>query len=561
MFRAENSNTHRHLTEYTGLDVEMALTSDYHELMMMIDGTLKAIFTAMYSMPEVEIVRQRWPSGPLVWLDETLVLKFPEAVQMLRDDGRDVELEEDFGTRDEIRLGELVKEKYHTDYFILDKFPAAVRPFYTHKDADDERFTNSFDIFVRGQEICTGGQRIHDPKELRRSMVKAGISEDGMEEYLLAFDHGAPPHGGAGLGLERILAWALELGDVRNASLYPRDPKSFPNKPPSLPHPEADTTKPRLPGQPLPPIEDLIANYGDATNTSWLDDRFKIWRHRTGGAVGYVLRGDKFAMMTGDPLVDRSQYHEVITEFVHFVKDELKRTPIWMLVSAPVQAVLGSEFGWRTLTCAEEQRVDADSHALPKDHAQDQRRVEREGIKIHEVKPDERFMARADKAIEEWKAARTGRHKQVHLTEVRPWVDMAHRRYFAAEKEDKVCSLVVLARLAPRHGWQVKWALDFPGAPNGAIEVLIDRALSAVSGPVTFGIGASEKLRPGAHLHGVRATFLAKTYDVVAKSLKLGRKSEFRLKFGAYGEPMYICYPRWGVTVKDLHEIVRFFED
>jgi aspartyl-tRNA synthetase len=561
VFRAENSNTHRHLTEYTGLDIEMALTCNYRELMHTVDGVLKKIFEAMYSMPEVEVVRQRWPSGPLVWLEETPIIPFKEGIKMLRDDGREAEEEEDLSTRDEIRLGELVKEKYKTDYYILDKFPATVRPFYTHPDDEDPRFTNSFDIFVRGQEICTGGQRIHDPKELRRSMKKAGVAEDGMEEYLTAFDHGAPPHGGAGLGLERILTWALELGDVRYATLYHRDPKSLPDKPPSLPHPEADTTKPRLKDQPMPPIEDLIANYGDASNTSWLDERFQIWRHHTGAAIGYVPSSDKFVMMTGDPLCDPRQYGEVIREFLDFVKNELKRTPIWLLVSSPIQAILGSEFGYRTLTCAEEQRVDADRHALPKGAAQDQRRVEREGIKIHEVKPDDKFRERADRAIEAWKAARTGsRSKQVHLTEVRPWVDQAHRRYFAAEKDDNVCAMVVLARLAPRHGWQVKWALDFPDSPNGTIEVLIDRALSAISGPVTFGVGASEKLKAGAHLHGVRAKFLAHAYDLVAKSLKLGRKSEFRQKFGAYGEAMYICYPRWGVTVRDLNEIVKFFE-
>jgi aspartyl-tRNA synthetase len=123
---------------------------------------------------------------------------------MLREDGRDVE-EEDLSTPDEIRLGQLVKEKYGTDYYILDKFPANARPFYTHRDPEDRNWTRSFDIFIRGQEICSGGQRIHDPDELRTNMLAAGISEDGMEDYLAGFDLGAPPHAGAGLGLERIV--------------------------------------------------------------------------------------------------------------------------------------------------------------------------------------------------------------------------------------------------------------------------------------------------------------------------------------------------------------------
>ncbi|KAI2640693.1 aspartyl-tRNA synthetase [Hypomontagnella submonticulosa] len=558
VFRAENSNTHRHLTEYTGLDMEMSLKESYSELVDTIDKVLKSNFSAVQSMPELQNVRERWPSKDLVWLDETLVLTFSEGVQMLREDGREVE-EEDLATRDEMRLGELVKEKYKTDYFILDKFPANARPFYTYK-AEDPKWTNSFDIFLRGQEICTGGQRIHDAKELRASMAESKISEQGMEEYLSAFDLGPPPHGGAGLGLERIVMLLLELDNVRNATLFPRDPKSLPARPPTLPHPDADTTASRNPEDEYPPLGKLIANYGDATNTSWLDERFEIWRHPTGAAVGFVRQKGKFAMIAGDPLCDMSQYHEVIPAFVDYVHKDLHLTPVWMLVSEQVQHVLGEKLGWRTLTCVEEQRVNADDHQNSAKQ-RETRRVEREGIMIHEVvEPDEDFMRRADKAIQDWQSSRQGKGKQVHLTEVRPWVNHEHRRYFAAEKDGRVLSLVVLAQLAPRHGWQVKWALDFPNAPNGTIEVLVETALSALSGPVTFGAGVSERLRPGAQLGGVRAKFLANTYDVIVKNLRLGRKAQFREKFGVLGEQVYICYPRRGLGVMDLHQIVEFFE-
>ncbi|RSL66434.1 hypothetical protein CEP53_003338 [Fusarium sp. AF-6] len=558
VFRAENSNTHRHLTEYTGLDLEMAIDTDYHEVIQFIDIFLKEVFKTVYSSRELEVIRKRWPSGEFKWLDETPIIPFSEGLQMLRDDGRDVE-EEDLSTPDEIRLGQLVREKYNTDYYVLDKFPANARPFYTAKDPEDPKWTRSFDIFIRGQEICSGGQRIHNVEELRANMAAAGMSEDGMEDYLSAFELGAPPHAGAGLGLERIVAWMLELGDVRYASLFHRDPKSLPTKAPGLPHPEADTTKPHHADSP-PPLEKLIANYGDASNTSWLDERFKIWRHETGAAVGWVPQ-DKFAMITGDPLCDRSQYQEVIRAFVKHITVDLRLTPVWMLVSYEVQKILASELRWRSLSCTEEQRVDADKHnpnqitGLPAKA----RRVEREGVKIHEVKADEDFIKRANPAIEAWKASRKG--KQVHLTEVRPWVDMEHRRYFAAEKDGKVLSLVVLAKLAPRHGWQVKWALDFPGAVNGAIEVLIGHALSSVTGQVTFGAGVSERLTPGEHVGGLRARFLAATYRSIVDSLGLRRKASFRSRFGALGEEVYICYPKHGVGLRDLQQIVKFFQD
>ncbi|RSH85690.1 hypothetical protein EHS25_003831 [Saitozyma podzolica] len=429
------------------------------------------------------------------------------------------------------------------------------------RDETDPEFTKSFDMFVRGQEICTGGQRIHLAEDLRKSMRAAGIAENGMEQYLSAIDFGAPPHGGAGLGLERLVMLILNLGDVRNATLFHRDPKSLPEKPPALPHPEVDTTRHHDRDE-VVPLEKLIANYGDASNTSWLDDRFELWRHNTGGVVGYV-RQNKFAMITGDPLCDERQYHQVIQDFVTFVETELKLTPVWMLVSDEVQQILGRKLGWRTLTCTEEQRVDGGTHHEASGH--DERRAEKEGVQVREITPDQDFIERAERSIEEWKAQRNDRGKQVHLTEVRPWVDQEHRRYFVAEKDQDgdrhIYALVVLAQLAPRHGWQVKWALDFPGSPSGIIEVVVSRALGAVSGPVTFGAGVSGKLKPGEHLGGVRAKFLARTYTAVATSLRLGKKSGFREKFGAKGEEVYICYPRHGVSVRDLDEIVKFFKD
>ncbi|KAG6038740.1 hypothetical protein E4U41_003767 [Claviceps citrina] len=555
VFRAENSNTHRHLTEYTGLDLEMAIQHDYHEVIDVIDEFLKATFTAVYAMPEVKEVQKRWPSREFKWLEQTLILDFADGIQMLRDDGRDVPME-DLSTPDEMRLGELVRERYGTDYYVLDRFPASARPFYTLKDADDPFWTKSFDIFIRGQEICSGGQRINDAAELRDNMRAAGIGEDGMEDYLAAFDLGAPPHAGAGLGLERIVAWMLELGDVRYASLFHRDPKSLPGRPPGLPHPEADTTKPLQDGK-MPPIEKLIANYGDASNTSWLDVRFEIWRHPTGAAIGYV-RQNKFAMVTGDPLCDASQYKDVCLAFVQFLTDS-KLTPVWMLVSYDVQKILAQKMGWRTLSCTEEQRVDADKHHNMNGGGPKARRVEREGVKIHEVKPDADFRKRADEAISSWMASRKG--KQIHLTEVRPWVDPEHRRYYAAEKGGKVLAMVVLAKLSPKNGWQVKWALDFPGSVNGAIEVLIEYTLSTVTGQVTFGAGVSEKLTPGEHLHGMRAKFMATTYASIVDSLGLRRKAGFRSKFGALGEEVYICYPKHGFGLRDIQQIIKFFQD
>lgn len=97
-------------------------------------------------------------------------------------------------------MGRLVREKYKTDYFILDKFPLAIRPFYTMPDANDDTLSNSYDFFMRGEEILSGAQRIHDPAFLAERMKVAGIEPSSMQGYLDAFRLGAPPHGGGGIG-------------------------------------------------------------------------------------------------------------------------------------------------------------------------------------------------------------------------------------------------------------------------------------------------------------------------------------------------------------------------
>jgi len=98
-------------------------------------------------------------------------------------------------------------------------------------DADNSQVTNSFDIFLRGQEIVTGGQRIHNAHTLESRMNELGASTNGMEEYLDAFEYGVPPHAGCGIGLERLVMLLLNLGNICFASLFPRDPKSLPERP------------------------------------------------------------------------------------------------------------------------------------------------------------------------------------------------------------------------------------------------------------------------------------------------------------------------------------------
>ena len=583
VFRAEDSNTHRHLTEYTGLDLEMAINSDYHEALHIIDELMKTIFKGVYSRcrREIDIVKTRFPHEDLVWLDQTPILTFKEAVQLLNssgytdDHGRKASEFEDLSTRAEIRIGQLVKEKYKTDYYIIDKFPASARPFYTHLDSEDPRFTNSFDIFLRGQEITTGGQRINKPEVLVERMQKAGVEPSGVEEYMQGFEFGVLPHAGCGIGLERLLFLLLNLGDIRNASLYPRDPKSLQEQKQDvvrLPHPEADTIRYAYdfehgyPNLELPPVEKLIVNYGDATNTSWLDDRYKVWRHEaTGAAIGYAEENG-YALVMGNPLCDPHQYQPVIRAFLKHMRSQKDLRPLWLLVGAEVEEILGSKLGWRTLSCVAEERVPIEA---AKKVGKKERQAEDAGVTIHEQPVDQpvpqELRDRCDKKIEEWKANRKG-SKQVHITEVRPWVDMEHRRYLWAEtKEGEIAAMCVLHRLSPANGYQIKFALDFPGSPSGTIEALISAAIQTLAKAgvqnVTFGAGALPEMVTGGNLDGVRARILSKTYRTIAQQLKLVQKSEFREKFGTRNDLVYICYPFMGLGVSGARTLIKFFED
>lgn len=588
VFRAENSNTARHLTEYTGLDLEMEV-NHYYDALTVIDGMLKRIFTVLRDecANSIQAVRRHYPSTDFQWLDQTLVLSFPEGIRLLKEagyreeDGSEPSEDDDMHTRGEIKLGEIVKEKFGTDYYVLDKFPSSARPFYTLADPNDARRTNSFDIFVRGQEICTGGQRIHRADVLEENIKRLGMDTNGLEEYLEGFRLGAPPHAGCGIGLERLLMLYLNMDDIRLTSLFYRDPKSFPNRPANeLRHPEASTNPPpwlsssaseeRAPESPegFQPLEQLIANYGDSTNTSWLDDRMSVWRDaETGAAVGYA-KGKRAVLAMGNPLCDLSQYETTMSRFIEFCHSELHAKPIWMMVSERVESILGGRHGWCTLTCTADQRI----HDLRRNTAKNEHEMQRKirhagktGVSIdeygfHQTVPDD-VRQQCDKRIRDWQRSRHG--MQVHLTEVHPWQDQEHRSYFVARDSDKqVCCLVVLAQLAPVNGYQVKWAISFPNAPNGAIEMTIFTAFDTVgSGPVTFGTAAASRVEAVHGLSNIGFKLLSRIYNGVADKASLGSKSDFREKLGCVRDPTYICYPKGSMNLLTVREIIDFFKD
>ena len=232
VFRAENSNTHRHMTEFTGMDLEMTFEEHYHEVLDVLSDLFVFIFAELKKRyaKEIEIVRKQYPVEDFkLPADGKMVrLNYKEGIEMLRAAGK-TELSdcEDLSTENEKLLGKLVRDKYDTDFYILDKFPLEIRPFYTMPDPENPKYSNSYDFFMRGEEILSGAQRIHDHDLLKERMEFHGLSteDEGLKDYVDAFSYGCAPHAGGGIGLERVVMFFLDLKNIRRASLFPRDPK------------------------------------------------------------------------------------------------------------------------------------------------------------------------------------------------------------------------------------------------------------------------------------------------------------------------------------------------
>jgi len=252
VFRREDSNTHRHLVEFTGLDLEMSFKQHYHEVLDVLDQLFVNLFHALETefAKELHTINQQYPFEPLQYLKPSLRLAWNEAIPLLQqelakpteetvdpalvaelkkeleDDGKtNVGDFDDLSTRAEKLLGRVVKAKYHTDFYILDRFPLTIRPFYTMPDPTDEHYSNSYDLFLRGEEICSGAQRIHEPTMLRERALAHGVDISTIQAYIEAFNFAAEPHGGGGIGLERVVMLYLGLNNIRKTSLFPRDPK------------------------------------------------------------------------------------------------------------------------------------------------------------------------------------------------------------------------------------------------------------------------------------------------------------------------------------------------
>lgn len=213
----------------------MVFDNHYHEVLDFAEKMIVFVVENLQAKfkDEIAVVQRSYPkAGDFRIKDgKALRLKYFDGVQLLKDAGVDTaeqdRMERDLTTAMEKRLGQIIREKYDTDFYVLDKFPMSVRPFYTKACPEDPKLSNSYDFFMRGEEIMSGAQRIHDAAELESAMRTKGVdpASDGFVDYVNAFRQGCRPHAGGGLGLNRIVEFFLGLDDIRQATPFPRDPQ------------------------------------------------------------------------------------------------------------------------------------------------------------------------------------------------------------------------------------------------------------------------------------------------------------------------------------------------
>lgn len=221
VFRAEKHNTKRHLNEYTSLDFEMGYIDGYEDIMAMETGFLQytmELLSKEYAK-ELKMLNITLPN-----VDKIPAVRFDEAKQKVSEKyGRKIRNPYDLEPEEEALIGKYYKEECGADFVFITHYPSKKRPFYAMDDPDDANYTLSFDLLFHGLEITTGGQRIHDYQTLVDKIADRGMTQEGMEQYMMIFKHGMPPHGGLGIGLERLTMKILGEDNVRETTLFPRD--------------------------------------------------------------------------------------------------------------------------------------------------------------------------------------------------------------------------------------------------------------------------------------------------------------------------------------------------
>lgn len=221
VFRAEKHNTQRHLNEYTSMDFEMGFIDGFEDVMQMETKVLQNIMVVLKAdyAPQLAALHVALPD-----VTRIPAVRFDEAKRMVSEKyGRAIRDPFDLEPEEEQLISRLFAEEYGSEFVFVTHYPSKKRPFYAADDPEDPRYTLSFDLLFRGLEVTTGGQRIHDYDTQVAKMLKKGMNPEDFAGYLMIHKYGTCPHGGLGLGLERLTARLLGENNVRETCLFPRD--------------------------------------------------------------------------------------------------------------------------------------------------------------------------------------------------------------------------------------------------------------------------------------------------------------------------------------------------
>ena len=216
-FRAEEHNTRRHLNESTAVDVEMAFINDEEDVMKILEHLVHVMWKrASECSSELEVLKKTLTVPKLPFAR----VSYDDAVSKVQQQNSPIQWGMDLSTEDERLLGEIMKES-GTDFYFITKYPLESKPFYTMPNG--EKYSRGFDLECKGIEISSGSQRIHDVALLIERLKACGLDPIDFEAYLKAFRYGMPPHGGFGFGIERFLMELLDINNIRECILFPRD--------------------------------------------------------------------------------------------------------------------------------------------------------------------------------------------------------------------------------------------------------------------------------------------------------------------------------------------------
>ena len=220
-YRAEKSETSRHITEFVSLDFEIGFIEDEQDLMQMLSEVIRYMFSEVRRVCAAELERME---VTLPQLTEIPQISYLEAETLLREKfGKSEGINGDLDTEGERLIGEWAAKEHGNEFVFVTGYAMEKRPVYALAHEEFPEYSRSFDLLYRGVEIVTGGQRIHDYGQLVVALRNAGLDPTDYRGYLAAFKYGMPPHGGMGMGLERLTKQMLGLSNIKEACLFPRD--------------------------------------------------------------------------------------------------------------------------------------------------------------------------------------------------------------------------------------------------------------------------------------------------------------------------------------------------